>query len=457
MKQLLISSIAGKCLLALSAITLAWSCEHSDNKEPEPKPEFSLAASVNFGCSPDELRSAQELAGNTVGTFDEATRTLKVTTSDTVQTEVTYYFDGDKRYKYSLVSLKSFESLDDEYMQIISESGWTAYKTASAAPEYEYLVSKDNVLMRFFTQESDAQKTAAILVGPVDETLLSWSRTDAIKDPATGVFIPLTAFGASHDLVNKFEFFQGHTVNAERTNPDNQFYAFDTGDPKFPMMGYWFDIDTDTFLEECALYVDPESRPTPDEINTYVTGLGLEYSYLTDGNGNPIFYDRETMTVCCAEMNEPESGVFSPKLRFYIQDLSEYLPKENVNIPWPNMEFGKITMDAAIEWYESQGYTVNPTGFMDVFPMVETKIEDFNQMILFPDDNGNYAGAYVMTPDLKVIKSPDVEKQLLEKGFEEVKGAILPTYHNKETNVEAQIDLSAMFGAYAIGFNLIGA
>lgn len=48
------------------------SCGHSDNKEPEPKPEFSLAASVNFGCSPDELRSAQELAGNTVGTFDIA-------------------------------------------------------------------------------------------------------------------------------------------------------------------------------------------------------------------------------------------------------------------------------------------------------------------------------------------------------------------------------------------------
>ena len=121
------------------------------------------------------------------------------------------------------------------------------------------------------------------------------------------------------------------------------------------------------------------------------------------------------------------------------------------------MEFGKITMEEAYSWYESQGYEVNPTGFMDVFPLVTTGGDDFDQIILFPDDNGKYAGAYVMTPDLKVIKSPDIEKQLLEKGFEEVSGSILQTYHNLELNVEAQIDTSAAFGAYAIGFNLIGA
>lgn len=449
--------MASRCLLLLSAVTLVWSCDTSDENGPEPEPTIEIAASSDFGCSVDDLKSSQELAGNQVGAYDAATRTLKVTTTDAVQTEVLYYFDANNSYRYALITLSSFEDLKTELLPKIAEAGWTTYQTAAAAPAYERILSKNNILMRIFTQESDAQATPAILFGPVDETILSWTRTDVITDPATGVFTPLTAFGASHDLVRKFEFLQGHTVNTERTNPDNQFYAFDTGNAKFPMMGYWFDVDTDTFLEECALYVDPESRPTPDEVNTYVTGLGFEYTYLTDANGSPLFYDKATKTVCCADMNEPESGTFSPKLRFYVQDLTEYLPKETVTIPWPNMEFGKITMDEVYTWYESQGYEVNPTGFMEVFPLVTTGGEDFDQIILFPDDNGMYAGAYVMTPDLKVIKSPDVEKQLLEKGFEPVSGSILQTYHNVELNVEAQIDVTAMFGAYAIAFNLIGA
>ena len=463
-KSLFLDSLAGKSFLLLSSLFLIWSCEKNvQGSEPEPEPDpgpevtFELVASTDFGCSVDDLKASQELAGNEVGPYDAATRTLKVTTSDTLQTEVLYYFDAENNYRYGLITVSSFEDLNTVLMPLISEDGWTAYQTTATPPAYESLFSKDNVLMRIFTEESEAQATPAILLGPVDETILSWTRTDVITDPVTGVFTPLVAFGASLDLVRKFELFQGHTVNSERTNPDNQFYAFDTGDEKFPMMGYWFDIDTDTFLEECALYVEPDSRPTPDEINTYVNGLGFEYTYLTDGNNNPIFYDRETMTVCCAEMMEPESGVFSPKLRFWIQDLTEQLPKETVIIPWPNMEFGQLTMDEALEWFENQGYEVDPTGFMEVFPLITTGGEDFDQIILLPDDNGMYAGAYVMTSDLRVIKSPDIEKQLLEKGFEPVSGAILQTYHNEELNVEVQIDLSAMFGAYAIAFNQIGA
>ena len=459
MKHLFLNPIVSKCLLLLSALTIVWSCDSSDDNDPGPDPEptFEIAASVDFGCTVDALKAAQEAAGNEVGTYDAATRTLKVTTTDAVQTGVLYYFDANNNYKYALITVSSFEDMSSEFMQDLAEAGWTSYQMTATTPEYERILSKDKVLLRIFTKESDAQATPAMLVGPVDETILSWTRTDILKDAATGVFTPLTAFGASLDLVKKFEFLQGHTVNEERTNPDNQFYAFDTGNVDFPIMGYWFDVDTDTFLEECALYVEPDSRPTPDAINTYVTGLGFEYLSLTDANGNPLFYDKATKTVCCAEMMEPESGVFSPKLRFYVQDLSEYLPKETVTIPWPNMEFGKITMEEAYSWYESQGYEVNPTGFMDVFPLVTTGGDDFDQIILFPDDNGKYAGAYVMTPDLKVIKSPDIEKQLLEKGFEEVSGSILQTYHNLELNVEAQIDTSAAFGAYAIGFNLIGA
>ena len=66
MKHLFLNPIVSKCLLLLSALTIVWSCDSSDDNDPGPDPEptFEIAASVDFGCTVDALKAAQEAAGN---------------------------------------------------------------------------------------------------------------------------------------------------------------------------------------------------------------------------------------------------------------------------------------------------------------------------------------------------------------------------------------------------------
>lgn len=420
-----------------------------------PLSRFELKASTQFGCKPDELAEAECKTGREVGGYDPKTHTLQVKTADGEQPEVTYYFDRDDRYVYALVSL-AFEGSMQEYSSKIREAGWSEYKPAM---EWEEILSKDGLLLRFFSGKSDAQEEPALFVGRVDEDVLSWTRLDDLTDAATGLSVPLVALGGSLDLITKYEFYQGHTVNPDRTNPKRQFYAFDTGNEKFPMTGYWMDIQTNTCLEECALYVREENRPTPAEVDKYLTSLGFFFTNMGDKTGNPIYYRKESMTVCCPEMINPNDGPFAPKLRFYIQNLEEYLPQETVDIPWPNTDFDKITMTEAVAWYEAKGYTVDPKGFADVFPLVKTTSKDFPTIVLLPSDKDEtiYFGASVMTENERVIRSFDVERQLLEHGFKKVDSDFLPTYENAALNVSAQVDNSGMFGLFSIGFNPIGA
>lgn len=419
---------------------------------------FALRASLDFGCSLDELKAAAVKAGHTVGEYDAPAKMLTVKTPDAVQPEIKYFFDIWDKYTYALVSLALEDSAEaaNTYLEQIKTAGWQDYKPHK---DWEYVLRKDGTLLRFFARPSEAQKTPALMVGKVDEDILSWTRMDVLEDPATGMFTPLVALGGPLDLITKYEMYQGHPVNEDRTNPARQFYAFDTGNEKFPMVGYWMDIPTNTFLDECALYVDLNHRPTPAQVEEYILSLGFEFTGLADPMGNPLYYKEDVMTVCCPDMIDPKDGPFAPKLRFYIQDLTDQLPKATVDIPWPNTDFGKITMTEAIAWYEAKGYTVDPTGFSDVFPLVKTTSPDFPTIVLLPSDADEtiYFAASVMTPDAKVIHSPDIEKQLLDHGYKYVESAFLPTYHNVEIKVSAQVDNSGMLGVFSIGFNPIGA
>ena len=420
--------------------------------------KFNLVTSQQFGCNVETLKSEQEKLGYNVGNFDDATRTIEVNTNDTYQKKIKYYFNSDNQYMYSLISLNlPTEGISiEDFLIVIEKDGWKEYKKGT---EYEYLFTKDNLLMRFFTKASEAQKTPALLIGKLDESLLSWTRTDILKDEATGMFTPLAAIGCSLDLIKKYEFYQGHKVNDKRTNPRAQFYAFDTGDEKFPMIGYWMDIQTNTFLDQCALYIDKSAIPTKEEMDRYIRQFGYEPTPLTDGYMNPIYYKKDVHGVCCAETNQPQTGEdYAPKLRFYTEDLTSTLPKEKVNIPWPNTEFGKITMQEAIDWYKAKGYTVDPKGFYEVFPLVKTDSEDFPSIVLMPadDDENIYYAASVLTEAQNVITSPDIVKQFKERGYHQVENSTLPTFVNEKINVSAQIDLSGMFGPFSIGFNPIG-
>lgn len=441
------------CMLVVAS--LAISCSDDDSGKGKTVTAFAPIASTSFGESESDLEAAETAAGRTVAPYDRTTRTLHVNTGDADYPSIVYYFDANDRYRYAMVAAAAFELLSSGKMQeALQKGGWKAYPTTIATDD-EKLYDNGSTLLRLFAKQSPRQSTPAMLVGRLDESMLAWTRTRPLADDATGMEVPLAAFGASRDLIGKYELLQGHTINTERTNPGKQFYAYDTGDARFPMMGYWFDVTTDTFLEECAIYVDPESRPTPAEADTYVRNLGFEDSSLKDSDGNYLYYLAAEKTVCLIEMNQPQTGNFSPKLRFYEQDLTDYLPKGSVDIPWPNMEFGKITMAEAEAWYTQKGYKLGTNPDLGL-PEVTTDSQDFPKILLL-EDGGYYAGAYVMTSDEKVILSPDVTAQLLENGFVYIEGGFLPTYHNTKTGVEAQIDTSAIFGAYAIAFNLIGA
>lgn len=440
------------CLGAGLLVATALSC--SDDT-PEGGAACKLpVASIAFHATRATIEATEAAAGRTVEGYDAATRTLAVRTGVEEFPSIRYYFDEADTYRYAMVEAASFDLFaSEDWARRLGEGNWSAYPDDDAGDEAIY--SDGWALLRVFLRESARQATPAMLVGPTDEGALSWTRTVPLVDKATGMQVPLVAFGASHDLVAKYEALQGHPVNTGRTNPSKQFYAYDTGDARYPMIGYWFDVATDTFLEECALYIEPDARPAPAQVHDYLTALGFEETGLKDAEGNFLYYHAPAFTVCSIEMNEPASGVFSPKLRFYVQDLTADLPKAQVDIPWPNVEFGKITLEEAVAWYQAQGYAVATHADLGI-PEVTTASEDFPTILLL-DEDGLYYGAYVMTPDEKVIYSPDVVRQLTERGFEQVEGSILPTYHNTETDTEAQIDTSAMFGAYAIGFNLIGA
>lgn len=441
--------------LTLALILTAVSCNDDNVGSGDAEVPLPIA-STDFGGSRAAIEAAETAAGRTVAPYDAATRTLDVQTHLTDFPSIRYYFDAAERYRYALVQTASFDLLASEPMAERLRSGaWEHYSVVVSEGGAEALYRRDGVLLRLFLHSDSRQASPAMLVGKLDESALSWTRLDPHTDPTTGMRLPLVAWGGSADLIAKYELLHGHTLNAGRTDPDKAFVAYDTGDDRYPMTGYWLDLETGTFLEECALYVDPESRPGPAEADAYVTALGFSETGLKDGNGNFLYYDAATTTVCLVEMNRPETGVFSPKLRFYTQDLTDELPKSSITVPWPNMQFGAITMDEACDWYEALGYTLSVHPELGI-PQATTDSADFPTILLL-EDGGFYAGAYLLTPDVRVITSPDLTRQLLEQGFEAVEGGFLPTFRNTETNIEAQIDTSAMFGAYGVGFNLIGA
>lgn len=444
-------------IFAMLLLAFSVSACNDDGPAGKDEPGSSLPiASTAFGQTRKAIEAAETAAGRTVERYDDATRTLIVQTGLADFPSIRYYFDQAENYRYALVYAASFDLFATEHFAELLRNGlWEAYDAAPSDDRDESVYRCDGVLLRIFLRAGNRQASPAMLVGKLDESALSWTRLDPHTDPTTGMRLPLVAWGGSADLIAKYELLHGHTLNAGRTDPDKAFVAYDTGDDRFPMMGYWLDLETGTFLEECALYVDPESRPGPAEADAYVTALGFSETGLKDGNGNFLYYDAASTTVCLVEMNRPETGVFSPKLRFYTQDLTDELPKSSVTVPWPNMQFGAITMDEARDWYETLGYALSVHPELGI-PQATTDSADFPAILLL-EDGGFYAGAYLLTPDVRVITSPDLVRQLLEQGFVAVEGFFLATFRNTDTNVEVQIDTSAMFGAYGVGFNLIGA
>ena len=425
--------------------------------------EFTLPSS-SFGKDLDALTAEAKASGFTT-TLDEAARTLILTKTDEqngATRTITLQFDGDKNYRYATEKILNNETQEHVLAQL-QEMGFVLNEEASADAGESVLVNAQNNTQVFFSHRGD--KDISYAYAPVDEGLFSWSRTGVLKDETTGFWSPLISLGIPVDMILRFEARLGHTLNEQASNLPNGVYAFDTGNSSFPRIRYWMDLDTKNLLEESAIYVDPNKRPTPDQVTEYLSTLGFRITTLSDKETNdPLYYNQEMNMACVAAMNKPTDGsTFEPCLQFVAgqKGMENYFIKESISIIMPILEFGKHTMAEVKELYKAQPYFTGLSYSADLFgDLVTTNSEDFPMIVLWSDDsdtenpdNSKYQMALVIAKDAAVMNSPELEKYFVDLGWEKSDKTAITTYIDRKNNVMVQIDKTGEFGAYCLAFS----
>lgn len=440
-------------IFAMAVCTLLFnaSCDDDDNPVTPEVKNYTLDQFnplVDFGKTAQELQ-ALAAANNGSATYDEGTRTLTATPKDNeVVAQTKYYFDMDGNYQMAVSTLKSLELVN------------TALETYRAAGFKEVDAARQSKVGTVFTDPNSKYwvevrtdyegntKLGMIIAAPINEGTWSFTRRTPLTNE-DGFMAPLLAVGAQPDVIKLFERGLGHSYNVTMSAPERGILYFNTFDEKFPYMKYWLDLDTKSYLEEAALVAPKGSEINADDAAIFVEALGYKYVPLLDNDNAQIYWNKELKRAVSLSVKAPKGKekTYEPRIQFYPADYTEYLPYDEIEMIWPVMDFGKYTIAEVAKMYEKKDYFEDYMEMDELFglPVVITKGRDFTKIFLF-EDKGKYEGLAMLARNENVIKSPALVQALLDAGFEAYPNAAIPTWRNKKTGVEVQIDMFDMFG-----------
>lgn len=450
-------------LLIAGALTLT-SCDWDNPitggdgpQEPERISQWLLPIE-RYGISIDEVTQIEEGRGNKVDRSDEL-MTLSATPQESkIVREIVYYFDRAGHYQVARVQFASQETAQQFIDQYLLNNGFVKSDLRTAKASEEIYISAPRGSRVSSVVLVDGEQTEPIFWwSNNDNKKTNWLRVDPLQDQTTGIWMPLLPYGATLEMIQLFEARMGHTYNAEASKPDKGVYKFQTGHEVYTEVTYWLDLKTNHFLEECKVSCDTLHRPTPEQVDAYLKAQGFSASGLKDGEGNPIYYDKEIKLIANVDMNIPKDeaakATFRPGIQYYYNnDIEQLLPYEEVDFPMPLFGFEKEKLEDVMKKYADQDYTAAVLDMLSMdlpFPGVQTRYKYFPSIILLPSDNDEslYGSALVLCSDMKALRSPALIASLERSGFvfDKKRTIALPTYVNEAQGVMAQIDDGSIF------------
>ena len=458
-------------LLIAGALTLT-SCDWENPitggdgpQEPERISQWMLPIEL-YGISIDEVTQIEEGRGNKVDRSDEL-MTLTATPQDAkaVQ-EIVYYFDKSGHYQVARVQFASQETAQQFIQEYLLNNGFVKSNLRTAKASEEIYISAPRGSRVSSVILVDGEQTEPIFWWTNnDNKKTNWLRVDPLQDQTTGIWMPLLPYGATLEMVQLFEARLGHTYDAEASKPDKGVYKFQTGHEVYTQTTYWFDLETNHFLEESKVSCDTLHRPTPEQIDAYLTAQGFRPSGLQDKEGNSLYYDKALKLVAHIDMNIPKDetakATFRPGIQYYVENLDDKMPYEEVDFPMPLFGFERDTLESVMKEYANLDYTAAVVDMLadDMpFPAVQTRCKYFPTIILLPSDTKPlYGAALIICTDLKALHSPMIVDRLERRGFvyDPKRTILLPTYVNEQEGVMVQIDDGAVTGITNISFSPI--
>lgn len=458
-------------LLIAGALTLT-SCDWDNPitggdtpREPEKISQWLLPIE-RYGITLDEVTQIEEGRGNKVERTDEL-MTLTATPQDTSEVrEIVYYFDKSSHYQVARVQFASQESAKQFIQEYLLNNGFVKSDLRTAKASEEIYISAPRGSRVSSVVLVDGEQTEPIFWwSSNDNKKTNWLRVDPLQDQTTGIWMPLLPYGATLEMVQLFEARMGHTYDAEASKPDKGVYKFKTGHEVYTQTTYWLDLETNHFLEESKVSCDTLHRPTPEQIDAYLTAQGFRPSGLQDKEGNSLYYDKALKLVAHIDMNIPKDetakATFRPGIQYYVENLDDKMPYEEVDFPMPLFGFDRDTLATVMKEYANQDYTAAVVDMLadDMpFPAVQTRCKYFPTIILLPSDTDPlYGAALVVCTDLRALHSPMIVDRLERRGFvyDPKRTILLPTYVNEQEGVMVQIDDGAVTGITNISFSPI--
>ncbi len=445
-------------ILSMVLVLLLASCRNSQGPS-HPLINVILPSSL-FGKAYADLEAeAQKLGQKSQKDLTKRTLTITTNTRKDFARTIVLQFDAEGNYRYATEKLADINT-EKTFVESLLNQGFSQDKQATKAASEGVFTHKERGWVVFISHRSDSD--ISYVFAPKDEATTSWSRTET-KTHETGLWAPLMGLGNTLDLVLRFEARQGHTLDLENTSIEKGYYSFKTNNPDFPATRYWLDKEKKSFLEECAIFVNIDKRPSPDAITEYMRTMGFLLTTLVD-QGNPVYYSKETGMAAVAEMNKPKDATtFAPKVQFFkgTPDLANKIMKESLDIPMPILDFGKYTLDEAVELYKKQTYYKSSGPFLlegiEFGKLIATTSPDFSGILLMEgegDTAGKYAIAILLAENAMTVTSSYNEKFFVKQlGSIKVSGPAIPTYKDPTGKVMFQIDQSGTFSTYALAFS----
>ena len=450
-------------LLIAGALTLTscdWDNPITGGDGPQESERISqwLLPIERYGISIDEVTQIEEGRGNKVDRSDELMTLTATPQESKIVREIVYYFDRAGHYQVARVQFASQETAKQFIDQYLLNNGFVKSDLRTAKASEEIYISAPRGSRVSSVVLVDGEQTEPIFWwSNNDNKKTNWLRVDPLQDQTTGIWMPLLPYGATLEMIQLFEARMGHTYNAEASKPDKGVYKFQTGHEVYTEVTYWLDLKTNHFLEECRVSCDTLHRPTPEQVDAYLKAQGFSASGLKDGEGNPIYYDKEIKLIANVDMNIPKDeaakATFRPGIQYYYNnDIEQLLPYEEVDFPMPLFGFEKEKLEDVMKKYADQDYTAAVLDMLSMdlpFPGVQTRYKYFPSIILLPSDNDEslYGSALVLCSDMKALRSPALIASLERSGFvfDKKRTIALPTYVNEAQGVMAQIDDGSIF------------
>lgn len=450
-------------LLIAGALTLTscdWDNPITGGDGPQESERISqwLLPIERYGISIDEVTQIEEGRGNKVDRSDELMTLTATPQESKIVREIVYYFDRAGHYQVARVQFASQETAKQFIDQYLLNNGFVKSDLRTAKASEEIYISAPRGSRVSSVVLVDGEQTEPIFWwSNNDNKKTNWLRVDPLQDQTTGIWMPLLPYGATLEMIQLFEARMGHTYNAEASKPDKGVYKFQTGHEVYTEVTYWLDLKTNHFLEECKVSCDTLHRPTPEQVDAYLKAQGFSASGLKDGEGNPIYYDKEIKLIANVDMNIPKDeaakATFRPGIQYYYNnDIEQLLPYEEVDFPMPLFGFEKEKLEDVMKKYADQDYTAAVLDMLSMdlpFPGVQTRYKYFPSIILLPSDNDEslYGSALVLCSDMKALRSPALIASLERSGFvfDKKRTIALPTYVNEAQGVMAQIDDGSIF------------